>query len=211
MSNPTIETIEVNYDFLGVSFKFDAPATAADWDAINGAGDCVSRAQREHGYRGLATPVRAAQIKALEEYLKSEGHDFPFIKKMVNGKEVVEGDGEFLKRVYANKLITPEKFAEISHAAVDGKVTYISTMGPSSRKELGEAWVKAAEEVQGKWARGEVQHNADGTTEPASPERTLRLIRQWLPNATLEDPTDTTALAMLLRDREKAAKLAPVV
>lgn len=181
MSNTYVK----NYTFLGANVPAIVPNDAATYDAWSkNDGDCVKAAVENFGYRGFATPVRRAILKALE----GAGH-----KPADN-----EASDKFAERLIAEGKYTAASFQElVDNAIAKENITFESLLGASgtSRAAVGEQWITQAEAYKAKWDAGE-----------SSPERFLAAVQKKVPGATLADPTDMTAVGALIRAYDKAKK-----
>lgn len=174
-------TITQQFTILGVTVSAQVPATAADWDAIQGQGACVQEAITNHGYRGYAGPVRNAIIKALAAagYEKLDG----------------EKDQAFVKRLAESGVDVHGTVAGAANA-----VSFIGTMTGTSRAEVGKEFLEQAQGVVDKIESG-----------AATLDGFLAKMRKLVPEANVEDPTDTVAIARVIRafrKRQAADELA---
>lgn len=194
-----IKTIRKATSCLGATIYADVPATAEDWDLATGTpGDCVSTAIGWELPRAYLTPIRNAQIAALVD----AGHQRKVVDTK-NGKDVLESQEKFVERLKAEGAITAVDLQKLTDKVItDKNITFCKAISGTSRAAIGESWLNSAADVIAKWQSGEIQ--PDG--EPASVERSLRKIRAVLPGATIDDPSDVTAIAMLLRDLDKAVR-----
>lgn len=164
-----IKTVPQDFTILGITITAAVPATSADWDAIQGEGACVSAAIENHGYRGYASPVRSAIIKALD----TAGHK----------KEEGEKDAAFVKRL-TDEGVDVESIAGPAARAV----VFTETLTGTSRAEVGKEYLEQAAGVMAKWEAG-----------TSSPESFLAAVRKLVPGATLSDSTDLVAVARVVR------------
>lgn len=168
-----VKTVGQSFNILGLAILAQVPATSADWDAIQGEGSCVQGAISEHGYRGYASPVRTAIIKALEE----AGHK----------KEEGEKDAAFIKRLN-DSGVDVEGIAGPAARAVE----FTSTMTGASRADVGKDYLEQAQGVLAKWEAG-----------TSTVEAFVTKMRSLVPSATVTDPTDVVAVARIIRSFRK--------
>ena len=175
MSN--IKTIAQEFTILGVTTTPQVPATANDWDAVKGDGSCVREAVSNHGYRGYASPVRTAILKALEAagHVASEG----------------EKDAAFIERL-KSEGVDIESIASAAANAVD----FVETMRGSSRADVGKDYIEQAQSVIAKIESGKT-----------TLDNFLAKMRTLVPGAAVSDASDVTAIARVIRSfRKKQAE-----
>lgn len=203
-----METTKKQFEFFSgvVKILADVHATADTYDlwSKDGAGACVASANSNWGYRGYAGPVRACVVKALE----AKGDGWKRTKTTKNDKDVYESADDFVKRLIKDGVTTAEEINQIANdALVAAGLTFQSTLASSSsRGEIGDSWLEAAQGVIEAWERG-----TNDAGQPASPELSLAKIRATLPNAVLNDASDVEEVARLLRDHDKALRKQSVV
>lgn len=175
MSN--IKTIAQEFTILGVTVVAQVPATATDWDVIKGDGSCVREAVSNHGYRGYASPVRTAILKALE----SAGHV----------AEEGEKDAAFIERLKTDG-VDVETIASGAANAVD----FVETMKGGNRADVGKDYIEQAQSVIAKIESGKT-----------TLDTFLAKMRTLVPGAAVSDASDVTAIARVIRSfRKKQAE-----
>ena len=165
------------------------------WAGQDGA--CIESAVDQHGYHNYLGKVRTCIVNALVAvgYARNK-------TSAENEKDVYEKEDAYVSRLVAEGL-DPATLQDIADKALaSAGLTFESTLrgGGSTRSAVGQKYVDSAEELQAAWADGK-----------GTPDRTLEKIRARIPHAQIADPTDTLALARLLRDFEKAANTASLL
>lgn len=165
------------------------------WAGQDGA--CVESAVDQHGYHNYLGKVRTCIVNGLVaagyERRKTSAD---------NEKDVFEKEDAYVSRLVAEGLDLTELQDIADKALAAANLTFESTLrgGGSTRSAIGQKYVDSAEELQAAW-----------TDNKGTPERTLAKLRERVPHAQLPDPTDTLALARLLREFEKAANTASLL
>jgi hypothetical protein len=175
MSNTTVNTVPGEFTILGITLTPQVPATAADWDAIAGAGSCVGAAIDAHGWRGYASPVRTAIFKALE----AAGH------KRNDG----EKDAAFIARLTASGV----DVEGLTRSAAEGVDFCATIVAGGSRAEVGKDFIQQAEAVVAKIEAGQ-----------ATLEDFLTKMRTLVPSANVGSTEDVTGIAKVIRAYRKA-------
>lgn len=177
-------TVQKEWEFLGVSLTTQVPTDAASWDEVAGAGDCYTNALAQQGYGDYANAVRRVMIKAMVDKTKVE-------------QEKGESQAKYVARVIASGAISQAEWQELADAAIASSgVTFLTVLAGSgtSRAKVGTQYVDTAKRYIAAWTEGK-----------GSAETTLEKIKVWVPGATMPaDQTDAVAWGSLIRAVEKA-------
>ena len=173
--------IDKTITILGVPFVESVPATAEEWDAIAGPGDCLGHATTKVIYHDHAGPLRNCVVAAAISlgFVRAEK----------------ESQGDFLKRVRAEGIDE----SKLTEAAIEERkkanVSFAATLASEGRQRaaVAQKYIDTAEQIIAAWDSG-----------AGTPERTLAKFRAIWAEATLPaDLTDAVALAKVLRTIEQ--------
>jgi len=175
----------LNYKILGVElFDNTVPDSAEAWDAVAGAGACLSSAIDKALYHEHAGRVRSVVVAEATKLGYVQGEK--------------ESDGKFLERARAEGLDDLKLSAAVQATLAEKNITFEGTLKSegSSRAAVGAGYVDTAKQIIAAWESG-----------VSTPETTLAKMRLVWAGANLPaDPTNEVDLAKLLREIEKRQK-----